>query len=248
MLRGLLTAVALLTTIPVARVFHVRPEEIGRATAFFPIVGAALGTLSAAALWVVTMLFEAPLLAAVGTVGIGAGFTGALHLDGLADTADGFGSARSRADTLRIMRDPSVGTYGVVALTLVLATKIVALATLVERDNGLAFLVVAPVLARWAIVPLAFFLSYAHREGGLGATVVGSVRVVDFVGATLLSAIVVGGLTGWKGLVCGVAVSGLSVLSGWRCKRRLGGVTGDTLGANTEIAELATFVTAIAMT
>src|SRR5262249_2883477 len=109
--------------------------DIGKATIWFPFVGALLGAIQvfAAAILVAHL---PPLVAAVLVVALGALLTGALHLDGLADTADGFGGGRTRADVLRILRDHAVGAYGVVAVALVLALKIAVLAALVASTRG----------------------------------------------------------------------------------------------------------------
>lgn len=112
-----------------------------------------------------------PALSAAVLVGLGAWVTGAIHLDGLADTADGFGGGRAREDVLRIMRDPTIGSYGAVAFVALVTTKMAALAALLERNTALPFLVAAPAMSRWTIVALGTWLPYARTEGRLGEVV-----------------------------------------------------------------------------
>ena len=246
-LRGARGALALLTRIPAPRAFDDGPSGMGAAAPWFPVVGALVGAVTAAALWGLTALLAAPTLAAAAAVGLGTALTGALHLDGLADTADGFGSRRPRAETLRILRDPAIGSFGVAAVVVVLLVRTTAAAALAERDAVWPWLVVAPVLARWTIVPLAYALPYARPDGGLGASVAGRVRLRHLAGATAAAALLVGP-AGWGGAACWAAVAGVAATAGVWCRRRLGGVTGDTLGAATELAETAAVVAAVAWT
>lgn len=247
-LRGARMALTLLTRIPAPRASDDDRSGLGAAAPWFPVVGALVGAVTAAALWGLTALLAAPALAAAAAVGLGAVLTGALHLDGLADTADGFGSDRPRAETLRILRDPAVGSFGVAAVVVVLLVRTAAAAALAARGAVWPWLVVAPVLARWAIVALVYALPYARSDGGLGASVAGRVRLRHVAGATAAAALLGAGPAGWGGAVCWAAVAGVAATAGVWCRRRLGGVTGDTLGAATELAETAAVVAAVAWT
>jgi cobalamin synthase len=102
---------------------------------------------------------------AVLIIAVSARLTGALHLDGLADMADGFGGGHTREDVLRIMRDHVIGAYGAVALILLILLKLAALSALINDDGDATYLIIAPVLGRWASTPLGHFLPYARREG-----------------------------------------------------------------------------------
>lgn len=223
--------------------------EVGRSAAFFPLVGAAIGGLQSLFIWGSLRLADyagtalgrrVVLPAAVLSVlvtAFGVWITRALHLDGLADMADGFGGGRTREDVLRIMRDHLIGSFGAVALVVVLALKFTSITALIERGTSFPYLILAPALARASVVALGFSLPYARStEGGLG----GSLQHIGAV-ELLLSSITVLALmflAGWRhAAVCVFIVLLASVVNAWICMRRISGVTGDTLGANTEICE-----------
>jgi adenosylcobinamide-GDP ribazoletransferase len=180
-------------------------------------------------------------------VTVGAWLTGALHLDGLADMADGFGGGRTRQDVLRIMRDHVIGAYGAVALVLLILLKVTTLSALIERGAAGTYLIISPALSRWATVPLGYFLPYARPEGGLGSAATDHIRRLELVGSTVLAGICVLPLAGWRGGVCWLAVILMTVMNGRRCLRRIGGLTGDTLGANTEVCEALVFLVGVAL-
>jgi len=187
--RRLLAALAFLTRLPIPLAFT--DADVGRATLWFPAVGALLGVGAAG-------IARTPLPAmvtAVLVVAFGALATGALHLDGLADSADGFGGGQTRDDVLRIMKDHAIGSYGAVALILILLIKIACAVSLVSaNEHGWQALVLAPMLARWTSVPLCRLLPYA-RAAGTGKALFDHVGAVEVVGATLLAA----GGTWWLG-------------------------------------------------
>jgi adenosylcobinamide-GDP ribazoletransferase len=165
------------------------------------------------------------------------GLTGALHLDGLADSADAWvGGLGDRERTLAIMKDPRSGPMGVTAVVLVLLLKFAALASLPLVDTAMWL---APMLARAAIT--AAFLSTPYvRSEGLGSALTKAPRLACMVG--VFAAVAVAACSGWHGVRALLAVS--VVFACWRfaCVRRLGGMTGDTLGALAEIAEVAVLV------
>ncbi len=244
-MRRLLAAVAFLTRAPLPASLAFDATDVGRAALFFPLVGALLGALSVGVRLALDP-FLTPLLVAALVVAVGALATGALHLDGLADTADGFGGGRTREDVLRIMRDHAVGAYGAVALVLLVGVKIAAIAALVEARRADAFLVVAPALARWATVPLGYALPYARQDQSTGAAA-SHMGKVEVAGATLLAGAIAVSLAGWRGAACWGAVILITAVTARVCLRRIGGVTGDTLGANTEICETLALVLAVAL-
>lgn len=257
-MRRLLAAVAFLTRVPIPARYEFDARDVGRATLVFPVVGACLGALQLALLYVLLLArgthpqtlspLLALLLAAV-VIAFAARLTGALHLDAVADMADGFGGGGTAEDVLRIMRDHVIGAYGAVALILVLLAKTIALALLIERDRYVAPLLLAPALARWATVPLGCFMPYARRTGGgLGAAVTDYVGQAELVGATSLAASLTFALVNHGFVDARVALTTWAIvvaLTMWNarlCRRRIGGVTGDTLGANTEACETAVLV------
>jgi adenosylcobinamide-GDP ribazoletransferase len=236
-LRGVAGAVSFLTRVPVGRWITLDAADVARGGAVFPLVGAGIGlAVGGIAHALVDPL--TPTLAATCGVAAGLLLTGALHLDGLADTFDGLGGwTRERA--LEIMRDHRIGTYGAAAVVVDLLAKTAAVAAL---TNAWTQIVCACAAARIVPVVLSAVLPYARPGGGLGAVLGGRVRAVV---ALLLGAGVCAALGGL--VVLGVALA-VAVLSGAFAYRWLGGVTGDVLGAAAEIAELAALVAAVAAT
>jgi cobalamin 5'-phosphate synthase/cobalamin synthase len=230
----LLAGIAFLTRVPVPAQPPFDAADLGKAAMLFPLVGALLGAAQAAAVWLLAPHLPAIVVAALAMVA-GVLLTGALHLDGLGDSADGFGGGKTREDALRIMRDHAVGAFGVVAIALTLAVKLAALSALIARGEALFALVLAAALGRWTAVPLARFWPYARREeSGVGEALTRHVGPAELLGATLLAA----ALAWWlHGLVALAAVAALTLASGVACARKLGGVTGDTMGATCELAE-----------
>lgn len=245
-MRRFCAALAFLTRAPLPRGLTFEAAEMGRASTLFPLVGALLGLLSMGVRHAL-LGRVADTVCAVLVVIVAAFATGGLHLDGLADMADGFGGGQKREDILRIMRDHAIGSFGAVALVLLLLLKVTALAALLPTPRADAVLIVAPALARWTPLPLATLLPYARVEGGLGAALGAHVRFRELAVATLLSGLLALGLLGLEGALLFAGVALCTAVHGWLCYRRLGGVTGDTLGANTETSEALVYVLAIAL-
>jgi adenosylcobinamide-GDP ribazoletransferase len=244
MLRGLVTALRTLSILPVP---GKGAEEMAASLPWFAVAGCILGLI----------LYGIALLVDLATAGAwpegtaaavligGAALTRGLHLDGLADCADGFYGSRERERTLAIMKDPHVGTFGVVALVAVLLVRWVALARLAAA--GLVFWIVgAYIVSRVAMVGLAVWLPYARPEGGTGAAFVGNARPAHgFWALACGAALLIGGFgaAGAAALVAGWAIArAIGLYSRWR----IGGVTGDVLGACSEIVETAVLVLAAA--
>jgi adenosylcobinamide-GDP ribazoletransferase len=248
-MKRLVAAVMFLTRLPVPGHGNIHAADVGRASALFPVVGAAIGAIQCgvlaaslrAANWAGHHAAHVPSLPvpvlAVVLVGLSVIITGALHLDGLADMADGFGGGRTREDVLRIMRDHAIGSYGATWLVLVLALKMVSVIALIEHGAAYRFLIVAPALARGATVALGFALPYARAtEGGLGA-IAQHIGIFEVLASSLMAIGLAVGLTGWRS---GIALAVTAIASWWNaqlCRKRIQGMTGDTLGANLEICE-----------
>jgi adenosylcobinamide-GDP ribazoletransferase len=210
-----------------------------RAAIWFPVVGAALGALVGG----VAIGLERglpPLLAGALAVAVELAITGALHVDGLADSADGLG-ARDREHALRIMRDHSLGAYGASALVLDLLAKAAALGALAERGELLP-VVAAFALARAAPLPLAAALPYARPGEGTGRALadgLGPVAAAFGVALAAAVAVVAGAYAALAAAVLVTAAIGLLA------RRRLGGVTGDVMGAAIELTATAALIAAL---
>jgi len=244
-LQALRAAVAFLTRIPVDHGGSVDATAVARGAIYFPVVGALIGGASAGVAWALSMAFPTT-IAALGAVATASVLTGTLHIDGLADTADGYGAANA-ARALQIMRDHAVGSYGLVAVFFDLAIKTAATAALIGKPGGLLFLVAAGALSRSAGVVIGALAPHARAEEGLGTLLAGLPRPLPVLVAVLGTAIAV---------LCvrlpGLAAAGLVALAGvvwaWHCSRRLGGVTGDTLGAASEGSEVIVLLVGLVVT
>ncbi|WLI77606.1 adenosylcobinamide-GDP ribazoletransferase [Kosakonia sp. H02] len=203
----------------------------------FPLVGLLLGALSGSVLVILQPWCGVPLAALFGVLAL-ALLTGGFHLDGLADTCDGVFSARRRERMLEIMRDSRLGTHGGLALVFVLVAKILTLSELQLRDTPMiAALAAACAVGRGCSVLLMFGHRYA-REEGLGNLFIGKVTGKDTLITLLITALVVAGLLGIKGVIALLVTMLLIFALGGMLKRTLGGQTGDTLGAAIELGEL----------
>lgn len=240
LVNALRLAFGTLTVLPVAAP-TVDRRTAGRAMALAPLVGLTLALVVSP----LTLLDISPLLVAALVVGALALLTRGLHLDGLADTADGLGSGRPADGALEVMRRSDIGPFGVVTLVLVLLVQVVALAQLLAAGSGALLLAAALVVSRLAL-PIACLDGVpAARPDGLGATVAGSVSP-PLAGLSVLPVVVVLGLAAlWVPWQVALTVFGLlgGLAVGLRAVRRLGGVTGDVLGAVVE----ATFTAALVL-
>lgn len=235
-MRGLLAAIGFLTCIPVpARVFGGAAAR-ARSLAWYPAVGAMLGALLIALAWALRDVN--PLLRASLILVAWIALTGALHLDGLADSADAWaGGMGDRARTLAIMKDPATGPMGVVAIVLVLLLKFTALASL--SKPAWSTLLLAPLLARAALVALFLTTPYV-RPGGLGDDLQRAPRIACLIVLAFSSAGCA--IARWRGVWMLLVATAMFAL--WRRAglRRIGGCTGDTAGALAEMIETAVLV------
>lgn len=245
---GLLTALGLFTIAPVRARPELTAADARRAMVWFPVVGAGLGTLAGLPLVAVDAAApHAVTLGAVLAVGLLAVLTRGLHLDGLADTADGLGSRAPAERALSIMRQSDIGPFGVVTLVVVLLLDVTALASLPHGAwGGCAALAVAALTGRLAALHAT--AAAPARPDGFGALVHGAadrtaaavLTVVALAAGGVLAASV-GALWWWWPLTQVVA---LLVAAGVRrhTGRRFGGTTGDVYGALIEIATTVTLV------
>ncbi|QES50478.1 adenosylcobinamide-GDP ribazoletransferase [Streptomyces venezuelae] len=216
-----------------------------------PLAGLAVGLCAAVPGVLLLLLGGSPLLAAVVTVAVPAALTRALHLDGLADTADGLGSAKPAEDALRIMKQSDIGPFGVVALLVVFLVQVAALADLYAENplHGALAAVVAAVTARLALTLASRAGVPPARPGGLGAAVAGTVPAAAAFGLAAVVTVAAGLAALPLGLPAAArqaaAVIAALLAAEWllrRCVRRFGGVTGDVFGATAETAATTTLL------
>lgn len=243
-MRRLAVAITFLTRLPVPLAGAMDGRDVGHASGLFPAVGALLGALLVAARHALGARLPAPLVAAL-LLALLALLTGALHLDGFADTVDGLGGGHTREDALRIMRDHAVGAYGAAGLVLLLLVEAAALSALLGTPACDRFIVLALTVSRWAPLPLSRALPYARPGGGLGAAATDHGGLAELLTGTVL-AVGAAAFVGPAGLAALGAVLLLLGALGWLLRRRLGGVTGDTLGAAIVLSEALVLVAGVA--
>ena len=210
---------------------------LARSMFWFPWVGAVLG-LSFWWAWAgLQRILPTPAAAGL-LLALTVWVTGGLHLDGLADTADGLGGGHTPADALRIMKDSRVGAFGVISLILALVLKFSLFLSLPTKAGGAAALLLYPVVSRWSMVLLAYLSPYARPEGGLGQAMTLGVSPKVLAGASLSAGLLAFLSLGVPGLWLFGAAAGLVWLGSLYCRRRLGGITGDVLGATNEVVEI----------
>jgi adenosylcobinamide-GDP ribazoletransferase len=241
--RSLLAAFGFLTVLPLPASWRGGEPELGRSATYFPLVGLVIGIGAAAldaGLARLVPVGVASVLVVIALLAI----SGGLHVDGLADTADGFLSSRPRERILEIMKDSRSGPMGVAAVVCVLALKIAALQA-IPRPARIGALVLAPVAGRSAMVLVQGVLRYARSAGtGLAFS-----RRKPWLGvaASLAVSVAVGFfLSGWVGLAaCAGCLAVTAAMAGWS-QRTIGGYTGDTLGATCEVVEIVPLLAAAA--
>jgi cobalamin 5'-phosphate synthase/cobalamin synthase len=234
-------ALSFLTRFPVGRAAY-DEQTLARSVPVFPVVGALVGLTTAAVAIGLERLMSVP-IAALGAVGWQVLATGALHLDGLADTADSYGS-ETRARALEIMQDPATGTFGVVAIVLDLAVKAGALATLLARGE-----VIGAVVASWSLGSVSVLLGVAlpYAGSGSGRFLREGVPWTNAVATAVVAVSLAFASLRWEAAPAVAVTAVVTLVWGWHCHRRLGGVTGDTLGALTELIHVAALLAWVAV-
>jgi adenosylcobinamide-GDP ribazoletransferase len=246
--RALLAAVKFLTSAPVPWTWTGGEGPLGRSLPWFPVVGLLTGGVLGGVCYGLQPVLPALPLAAL-LVALMAGVSGGLHLDGLSDSADGLLSSRPRERALEIMKDSHVGAMGVIAIVLVLLAKFSLLVPLAPDMRWRA--VILAVAAGRCTFPVTMgLLPYARREGGLATVFSASLTPPWRRRATLVWALLVPPaagwlLAGWWGLAAGATGAAAGLLWTGYSRYRLGGYTGDTLGAGCELAELAPLLVAV---
>jgi adenosylcobinamide-GDP ribazoletransferase len=243
--RAAVAAVGFLTRVPLGRRVAVDASDVARGAVLFPVVGAGIGAVAGLA----AAGLEGPLppLVAGGlAVGIAVALTGALHIDALADTADALGAA-TRERALEIMRDSRLGSFGVAAVSIAVLVEAAALGALADAGDAVAGFVVAAALSRSVAPPLAAAIPYARAEGGTGSVLSGRVAVGASLAGCGLALLIAVLLLGWDGLALAGVAATTAAVCGIGSRLWVGGVTGDTLGATIQVAEVALLVVLLAL-
>ena len=246
-LNTFLAAVMFLTRLPVGRFYEFREEEVAASTIYFPIVGALIGLAAGLALLMSAALpsFLAVLISMLVTICL----TGGLHEDGLADSADGLIGGQDPQRRLEIMKDSRIGAYGALALWFSLTTKLILVQSLLAASlvAAISASVMAHCLGRAATVALLTCLPYARAEDsksrhfGNKVTLRQLALVLAFAIAISLL------LLGLQGVFCLTAALAVTFVCGLYFKDKIGGITGDCLGAANQLVELSTYLSLLTL-
>ncbi|WP_319586953.1 adenosylcobinamide-GDP ribazoletransferase [uncultured Desulfobulbus sp.] len=248
-MRALILMIQFMTRYPIPVQVEFTAERFVQGMKWMPLVGLLAALPAAAGYLLVDALLGRELAAMVAVIGL-ITVTGGLHLDGIADTADGLFSYRSRERMLEIMRDSTLGTNGVIALVLTILLKYILLQT-IPGTGGVPAVLITPVLGRVALTWHSAAARYAREERGIG-DYVNQTGLAQAAAATLMSLFLVTSILFLWGvhpslvplvvLILHLPPILLAVLFAAYLKRRLGGITGDTIGASIELAEILSFL------
>jgi adenosylcobinamide-GDP ribazoletransferase len=236
-MRAFLLALRFLTVIPLGRGQEINSDSVAAAGKYYPLVGLVLGGLFW--LFYYGSQFFFPMAVSTGLLILfWVLLTGALHLDGSADCLDGLYGGSDPDSRLRIMKDVQLGTMGTVGLILILGIKFLVLREILSFPSLWIWIVLIPALSRWTPIFLSLTCPYARPGGGLGQALVQGTGKKEFFWATLLAwgpVLFVGRLYG-LGLI--LVLLWWSFFCGRYFIKKLGGITGDVMGAVIETSEL----------
>jgi adenosylcobinamide-GDP ribazoletransferase len=235
-MRDFLQALSFLTILPVGHGLPAEGKTLARSMAFFPLVGLLLGSVLALGYYLLTLLFPKSLVLWL-TIGLLVFLTRGLHLDGFADTMDGVASGGTKEKILEVMRDSRIGAFGVVGLILLIGAKYYALDQISNPSLPYSLILMA-VMGRNSMVLVCYRSAYARPNEGLGRPFTKNLgsreMVLSLVSASGIALL----LMGLKGILVFLGICLFSLGYRFFFKKKLGGVTGDILGAANELAEL----------
>ncbi|MFA5361850.1 MAG: adenosylcobinamide-GDP ribazoletransferase [Candidatus Omnitrophota bacterium] len=236
-MNNLLLALQFLTMVPL-KVNDADAKNMGLSLLYFPAVGLLLGLFLVFLDHILVFLGFQPLAIGIVLVVSLIVVTGGIHLDGLADTVDALAGGGDRERILRIMRDPHIGAMGVLSLISILLLKIAFLVSL-DAHTLLIALPLMCVLSRWSMVFLMFIFPYARQEGKAKVYMQERNKVV-FISAFIIALLCAVLLMGLKGMLIFAVAAVCAYELGKLINRRIGGITGDTIGGISEVLEVIT--------
>lgn len=246
MLNRLILAIQFLTLAPLKRNVVVTPEALAGSMAWFPVVGALQGAIAALVDWALAGILPVSVRAAIILLVL-ALTNGGLHLDGLADTVDGLAGGKTPEDRMRIMRDPATGPIGAGFLFLILLIQYSCLGVIDDPVVRSGVIILFPLTGRWAMVVLSSLSRYARAEGGLGKAFSGA-----NVTTLLISTVITAGMITTLLKPLYIAILPVLCIYVWLVsiffKKRLGGVTGDVFGFQSETGSTLFLVLFLLMT
>ncbi len=234
--QNFLTAVSFLTIIPIPPHFFKKKYSLNKSLRYFPLIGFLIGMSSLLCVSFFTNNFSDRFISLL-LVLFPIIFTAGLHLDAVADFFDGFFQGKDKEDILRIMKDSHVGVWGVTGVVFCILIKWELLMLLPSKN--ISYLL-ALTLSRWSHVFLSYHHTYARSKGGLGKLIVGKVKIEELLVASLFT-FAMSLWLGWHGICVYLGVLCFVWSMGFLYKKKLGGVTGDILGATGEMVEIVVF-------
>jgi adenosylcobinamide-GDP ribazoletransferase len=234
-MRFLFVALQFLTIIPIRLKELPDSKDFSKAMVCFPVVGLLIGLVLAITNTVLSGILPHLVLNVI-LVFFLAVLTGGLHLDGLADTVDGIASRKNKEETLSIMRDSRIGTMGALSLIFVIVFK-VALLEIIPSNLKIPVLIIMPCISRWSMLIPLYFFKYA-RESGKAKVFFDSMNKASLILATVIILVIVLFLLKFSGIFVIAILSVLTYLTARYMNKRIGGFTGDMLGAVNEINEV----------
>ena len=248
--RALAAAFTFMTRVPLGALASHDPADLPASAVYFPVVGLVVGLVGGGVFIAASWLWPSSIsvvLSMCATVLV----TGAFHEDALADAFDGFGGGWSREQVLAIMKDSRVGSYALVGVTLTLLAKFAALTTLASSDATVGVaraLVVAHVLGRWSSLLLIRRYAYVRpaadgERPSAGRPFIAGVTNFRLVVATLIALVILEFAAGWHALPPLIVAIVVTAAAGWYFDRRIGGITGDALGAANQVVEVCVYLT-----
>ncbi len=232
-MKRFLIALQFLTILPVRIKAHIKPADYAMSLLYFPLVGILIGVVTAFVMRIF-MPLSSMVAAAVALI-VSVVITGAIHLDGFADTCDGFYGKRTKEETLAIMKDSHVGVMGVAGIALLLLFKF-ALLTSIKQDVVWKTLIMSAVFSRWIQALGCLLYSYA-RDNGKAKLFIGHARFKDILIGGIITLILFGFLLQVKGVFMFIGGFLCAFLFMRYVKIKIDGMTGDTIGAASEITE-----------
>ena len=234
-MKRLLTAFSFLTIVPI-RTGDGGKIDLGRSMAVFPLIGLLLGAMLVGVDLLLTPLINERLVNIL-LITLLTFITGGLHLDGFMDTVDGIAGGKEKKKILEIMRDSRTGAMGAMAVVLLLLIKWEALNS-INDETKVAALLLMPMIGRYAMAELAFIAPYARESEGIGRPFTEGFTIAALIFAAVTAFVAAFIFNALTGIITLLAVALMVLIYSVYFKRKLGGVTGDVLGALNEITEV----------
>ncbi len=244
-MKGFILMLQFFTRLPINVELDVKEEDFAKAIIYFPLVGLVIGVINAGAYYLFSQIFST-LISVVMVTLVNVLLTGALHIDGLADTCDGIFSARKKERMLEIMKDSRLGTNGAVAIFFDFSFRIALLSSLSDKNIIIA-LVISNAISRTMLVFSCYAFKYARPEGGMGNLFIGKVSkdkvLIGYILGTLISIV----LLSYIGPILMLSCTAFIWLFNKYITSKIDGITGDILGASNELGEIFILIAFVVM-